>query len=913
MAVTTFLFTDIEGSTRLWETHPGAMHAALAAHDETTTKTIDAHGGSVVKHMGDGAIAAFPTAGDAIDAAIALQTALADQVHPDVGALRVRMGIHSGEVEARDGDYFGPTLNRTARLMAAGHGGQVLVSLVTERLAGDRTDLVDLGEHRLRDLSRPERIFQVASDTGFPPLRTLDRAPNNLPVFATSFVGRHREFDEVAALLRANRLVTLTGVGGAGKTRLSLQVAADAANHFHGGVWFVPLAAVTDPDAVDGAMAEALGVGQEPGKPLRDSVLDHLADRTALLVVDNCEHLIDAAAEVVEEVLGRAPDVKVIATSRELLGVPGEVAYGLRSMRLPGRSETVTPATLAEFDAVQLFTERAAATKPDFRVDADNAEAILEVCRRLDGMPLALELAAARIRTFPPAKLADLLDQRFRLLTGGARTALPRQQTLAATIEWSYRLLDDQERTLLRRLSAFQSGFTFDAVTDVCATDPIAEFDVVELLPSLVDKSLVVADDSDDEPRYRLLETIRQFARDLFEDTHEADAVRLRHAEFFDRFAWAAKPHLRGPDEARWWRRIDDELDNLRQAMTWSIEHDQAALGLSIACGIWRHWWFSNKWSDGIHWLERLLEAAGIEIPEPLRAEALLGLGSLGTISGELDDPLPLLEEAYDRWQALRHAGADPDLLRGSLPAAAINLAAEHSNRRGNHELALELNHEALALARELGNAEATSIALGNIALGHASGGDADEARRLFDEAAATARSHGSPIRLANLAMQRSLLELAAGEADASATAMAESARLHEAARDPVGARQAMSRAEALRLVADRTRPPEPLIEAIRAFAALPEAVGSRDLLTEMLQGRAAAEALAGRWEAAAVTWGAMASVSPPHYSAPRPVLELDEQLRAAAQEALGGGIYDEAFAEGESMTRDEMVALLLD
>ena len=551
MATTTFLFTDIEGSTRLWETDPDAMREALPAHDRLIAASVDSNGGRVFKHTGDGVAAAFPSAPPALAAAAQIQQGLRSGPTEE---LRVRMGIHSGEAEERDGDYFGPTLNRVARMMSAGHGGQVLVSLVAARLAeGDGFDLIELGEYRLRDLGRPEIIFQLAlagQQSEFPPLRTLDDRLNNLPVLATSFVGREDELAELTAALNGARLVTVTGVGGSGKTRLALQAAANAAPAYRDGVWLVSLGAITDPDQVDRALMDTIGLEQPADATPRQVVLDHLKDLSTLLVLDNCEHVVSTAADIAAEILAGSRETTILATSRELLGVPGESAYGLRSMRLPPAE--LEPAELVDYDAVALFMERAAPADPGFRVTDDNAAAVVEICRRLDGMPLAIELAAARLRSFSVTKIADLLDQRFRLLTGGSRTALPRQQTLAATIEWSFRLLDDREQTLFERLSVFSGGFTFDAVTAVCTDEVIGEFDVLELLPALVDKSLVVTDEAADD-RFRLLETLRQFATERFDESGDGDRVRRRHAEYFRELIAEGEAHRVGPTSGSGW------------------------------------------------------------------------------------------------------------------------------------------------------------------------------------------------------------------------------------------------------------------------------------------------------------------------------------------------------------------------
>jgi predicted ATPase len=800
--------------------------------------------------------------------------------------------------------------------MATGHGGQVLVSLVAARLAGDRPDLVDLGEHRLRDLGTPERIHQVGTGD-FPPLRTLDRAPNNLPVLPTSFVGRHREFDQLRDLVQGSRVVTVTGVGGAGKTRLALQVAAEVGTGFPDGVWLVELAPVTDPELVDAAFAEALGVRQDGDKSIHQAVLDHLAPLSALLVVDNCEHVISDAADVVDDILAASPDTKVIATSRELLGIGGEVAFGLRSMSLPRRGEAIDAEALAGHDAVQLFTERATAAKPDFRVDDANAEAVLEICRRLDGMPLALELAAARIRAFPPAKLAQLLDQRFRLLTGGSRTALPRQQTLAATIEWSYRLLDEKEQALLRRLSAFQGGFTYEAVTAVAATDPIDEFDVVELIPSLVDKSLVVADDVDGEPRYRLLETIRQFARDLFEDSPEADDVRLAHAEFFEALAREAGRNIRGPDELQWWETVDRELDNLRLATTWALEHDRVALALSIATGFWRFWWFKGRWSEGVEWIEPAL-GSGADLPPLLTAEAHLALGSLdltarvgsGGAIEHLEAAVTAFREAYDR--------GDPALEPSNLTAAYINLGAQisgSSNDPANLERSIELNHEALRLAEATGLELSITVAAGNIAASLADRGEIADARAWLDRALAVAEKLGSNQRLADLHNQVALIEFQAGNLDGAVAAMARSVDHHAAGQQIVQARRQRTRLEVFRLQADPNLAGTDLRAAIRDAAHLPEVMATSALLAELMADVVFASGRDGAHEHVPVAWAVYDELVGAEQldGAPEFFREATRSTIEAAKAALGEPRFVELDARGRSMTRAEMISFLLE
>jgi predicted ATPase/class 3 adenylate cyclase len=766
METHTFLFTDLEGSTRLWEAHPEAMRAALVEHDGVLTKAITEHGGRVFKHTGDGMLSVFKSAGDAVAAAADAQIGIVNRPFPDVGTLKVRMAINTGGAEERDGDYFGPALNRASRLLDVAHGGQILVGLVTERLArlGGELRFVDLGERRIRDLARPERVFQLAGPglpSGFPRLLTLDEIPNNLPTLATSFVGRDQELAEVEKLVRGARLVTVTGVGGAGKTRLALQVAASMSGHYPGGTWLVELASVTDPDLVVSAAARALGVPEQPGRPVLESLIEHLRAKRTMLIIDNCEHLITASARLVDTILTETSDVSIIVTSRELLGIGGEVAYGVRSMLLPMDPKTASASELARYDAIRLFVERAAASQPAFHLSEDTAPAIAEICTRLDGMPLAIELAAARIRSFSPQQIADNLDRRFRLLTGGSRTALPRQQTLAAAIDWSYQLLDPIERKLFERLSVFQGGFTLEAAEQVAVGDGIETFDVLDLIPSLVDKSLVSADTDRQEARYALLETIRQFARDLLDEHGKAEEYRLRHAEFFVELAEAAEPHVRGLDERLWWGRIDADIDNLRQTMLWSIESGHPELALRVSGALWRFWWFTIRYSAGLRWLHAALDAAGEDADRVLAAKAHLGIGTLAGFVALPHDSEEHLTRALELYRQLDAEGAEARDMKGGYSAALINLTAfmQHDPERG-----IEFNREAVEVAEKYGDLVGYAVAMGNIAEGHASMGDLALAREEFEESIAASERIGSAHRLVEAIFQLGSVELNAGE-----------------------------------------------------------------------------------------------------------------------------------------------------
>lgn len=597
----TFLFTDLEGSTTLLEAHPAAYRDAVRRHHNLLRGAVEAHGGVVFETVGDAVYAAFARPTDAVAAALAGQLALQTEAWPDSVAIRARMGLHTGEVERQGRHYFGAPLYRCARLTAAAHGGQVVLSeaaaaLVREALP-DETSLRDLGDHRLKDLSRPERIFELlhprlAGDRR--PLRTLDALPHNLPLQLTSFVGRERELADIAALVATQRLVTLTGPGGTGKTRLALQAAADTLEAYPDGVWLAELGALAEPTLVPAAVAAAVGVREEPGRPLLGTLTAALRPKCLLLMLDNCEHLLEGCARLADALLRACPRLTILATSREALGIAGETGWRVPSLALPDAAQPPPVAALTQYEAVRLFVDRALADDPAFRVTSHNASAVAEVCHRLDGIPLALELAAARLRVLPVEQLLARLEDRFRLLTGGSRTALPRQQTLRATVDWSYALLSDPEKTCFNRLAVFAGGFTLEAAEAVCAdaaaVEPAA---VLDLLTHLIDKSLVSAGRlPDGTGRCRLLETLRHYARQTLAASGEAAAVHERHARHFLAYVEQAEPALRGPaqldwlDWLDWLERLEREHDNLRAALDWFAEHGPAEDGLRLAAAL---------------------------------------------------------------------------------------------------------------------------------------------------------------------------------------------------------------------------------------------------------------------------------------------------------------------------------------
>ncbi len=589
----TFLFSDVEGSTRLVQRLGPQATPVMEDHHRLLHEVFARHDGVVVRTEGDSFFVAFTRASAAAAAALDAQYAMAAHAWPDGAALRVRIGIHTGEAEVAAGDYVGLAVHRAARIADAGHGGQVLVSDATRELIADDLPagaaLRDLGEHRLKDLERSEHLHQLTADAlpaDFPALRTLEGVPNNLPIQPTSFVGRHAELAEIGKLLEAQRLVTLTGVGGSGKTRLALQAAADALDRFPDGVWLAELASSSDPDAVVGQVARAIGLREDVEDaqtrgPLQDRLIDHLKDREPLLVLDNCEHLLDETARLCDRILRAAEGVRVLATSREGLGIAGEVTYRVPSLALPSGDESGQ-----ESDAVRLFVERAAAAAPNKPLPREAMPAVVGICRRLDGIPLAIELAAARTKALSVERLAERLERSFRLLTGGSRAALPRQQTLEATIDWSYDLLEDPERILLARLSVFAGGFSLEAAEAVCADDVLGRDDIVDVLASLIEKSLAVLDDTVRE-RYRLLETVRQYARAKLVASGEAEAIRRTHRDFYLRLAEEIHTHGFRDEFMRWTETAALERDNLLAAWEWSLDGPIDASLSSLATALW--------------------------------------------------------------------------------------------------------------------------------------------------------------------------------------------------------------------------------------------------------------------------------------------------------------------------------------
>ena len=729
----TFLMTDIAGSTRLWEEQREAMVVALASHDALLRAAVEEAGGTVFKTTGDGLLAAFERPGAAIRAAVAGQLALHAHPWPTTAPLLVRMAIHSGDAEVRHDDYFGPSVNRVARVLAIGHGAQVLVSSAAAALVADDlpagATLLDRGEHHLKDLARAEHVYQLAApglDSDFPPLRSGAASPTNLPADLTTFIGRSREAAEIRDLLRTHRFATLVGVGGTGKTRLMLHVADELSSRHHDGAWLVELAPLREPDLVASEVARALGVQVSPAQSARDAVTDFLRSKDLLLLLDNCEHLIEAAASLVEHLLENCRSLRILATSREGLGVPGEATYPVPSLAVPPTIEGIDLEAIAATEAVKLFVERAATTLPTFRLDASNVASIVEICRRLDGIPLALELAAARTNVLSAAEIAQGLGDRFRLLTGGRRTAVPRQQTLQALIDWSWDLLADVDQRLLSRLSVFTGGWTLDAAAGVADdhADPasapgrVARLETLDGLGRLVDRSLLVVTPGE-TTHYGMLETIRQYGNDRLVASGEASARRSRHLAWFRHVAADARAGLNGQDMVKWLDRVEGELDNLRTALDWAYETDvPVALEMFAALGAyWRSRSLGSESTDRMRqaidalrtWrsgpspmpeAERTLLAARVMITA-FNMSGFAGWSAVGSIG--------------DETIAIARASGDPEAI---VDALVLFMQTEIMTRGGRQTENLRASGmEALQLATDLDDPLRQAIVLTGLAM----------------------------------------------------------------------------------------------------------------------------------------------------------------------------------------------------
>jgi predicted ATPase/class 3 adenylate cyclase len=668
----TFLFTDLEPSTPpLQQRHSQEMQPAFAVHDAILRAAVEAHRGHVLETTGHGVLAVFERSSDAVAAALSSQRQLARREWPGTGPLRVRMGIHTGEAEQREGQYEGPTLDRAERLTAIAHGGQVLASITTELATREAlpqgVTFVDLGEHRLRDLSSPEHVFQLRAPgliETFPALQCLDRLPGNLPPQITPFIGRDDDLAELATSLRETRYTTLMGPGGVGKTRLALQAAAHALPEYGDGAWWCELAAVKEPTAVLQSLASSLGVQQRQAQRLEESLLEFLRAKEMLLVLDNCEHVRNEVARLMHAIGSSCSQVTLLTTSREVIGVPGERVLAVEPLQLP--EEGMSLVDVSRSEAVRLFATRAADAKSEFELTAENMDAVADACRCVDGIPLAIEIAATRVKAMTPAEISLGLRQRLGILDATTRTPGERHQTLRRTIDWSYELLPDPERQLFEGLAVFPGSFSLDAATSVATSDVRDALAVEDLLTRLVRRSLVVAEEHRDRKRYRMLDTIRQYAEERLEAREDMAGIRRRHAHYYLREIVAATPHLRGSDQLKWTPRVDRDVHNFRAALDWAVETDDVDVALRLVAPLPPGSLFADT---ALSWAETAITTRGASDHRLFPKIAAIA-AIVATMRGDLDQAAEISEQALAAHERL---GGDPDpLLFYSVTLAAV-------------------------------------------------------------------------------------------------------------------------------------------------------------------------------------------------------------------------------------------------
>jgi predicted ATPase/class 3 adenylate cyclase len=859
----TFLFTDIEGSTRLLQTLGEGWKTVLEDHNRLVRGAIREASGVDLRTEGDSFFAVFRTAPAAVTAAAAAQRALAANPWPQDASVRIRMGMHTGMGTVGGDSYVGLDVHRAARIAAAGHGGQVLLSSATSELvrAGlpPELGLRDLGEHRLKDLARPERIFQLMIDAlpaEFPPINSLE-TPSNLPVQRTSFVGRAREVARVKELLRGPGLLTLTGPGGSGKTRLALHAARVLLDDYPDGVFFVELAPITDPRLVPSSIADSVGARAEGARPVLDTLRDHVRDREMLLIVDNFEQVLEASS-VVADLLAAAPGMRILVTSREPLHVTGEQELTVPPMDLPDTGQLAAPEQLMQYEAVALFVQRARAVDPGFRVTEANASTVAELCLRLDGLPLAIELAASRVKLLSPRAILERLENRLKLLTGGPIDLPARQRTLREAIGWSYDLLDNAERALFRRLSVFPGGWTLEAAEAVAYPEGGLGGDALEVLGSLVDKSLAMrSPTASDVVRFGMLETIREFGVEQLESAGEAEATRERHASYFVKAAEAAEPHLRGLQRKRWLDGLELEHDNLRAALRRAIDAGDAHFGLRLVGTLWRFWHLHGHLAEGRRWAEEVLALPAASGRTAERAKALTALGGLAY----WQEDLPPTRRAYE---------------------------------------------EALGIARELGDRSAEAEGIYNLAYVPAYEGDIAGAVAMIEESRAAFEELGIRRGVADVSWILGIVARLEGDLSRSRALAEESLLLHRQAGDLFGV------TDALHTLGRTALAQEDLATAASSFLEAlnnDEQVGNRTGMAIVMDNLAAKASAEGQHLRALRLAGASEAIKEAAGGhAPPPLIDLPDP-REAAREALGKAAVEAAWDEGRAMPLDQALA----
>ncbi|MBA3412882.1 MAG: tetratricopeptide repeat protein [Actinobacteria bacterium] len=904
------LCTDVEGSTRLLNALGERYAEALAEHRRLLRAAFGEHRGCEVDTQGDAFFYAFPRAQDAVAGAVAAQRALASHVWPEGLPLRVRIGIHTGEPTATGEGYVGIDVHRVARVMSAGHGGQVLLTQSTRDLLpeelSDAVSLRDLGEHRLKDLAHPQPLYQLlipGLENDFPALKTLEARPTNLPIQPTSLIGREQQVAEVVALVRREdiRLATLTGTGGSGKTRLSLQVAAELVADFEDGVFFVDLAAITDPHLIIPTVGQTLSVREKPGQSLFETLKDYLRDKHLLLVLDNFEQLLDAGPAV-SALLAGAPSLKALVTSRAPLHLSGEHEYSVPPLAVPDLEASEPLATLAAYEGVQLFVERAQAVKPEFELTGENAPAVAEICARLDGLPLAIELGAARVRILSPQALLGRLSQRLALLTGGARDAPARQRTLRDTIEWSYGLLSASEQRLFARISVFVGGRTINAAEAVC--DPAAELGaaVFDGVASLVEKSLLRQDEGPaDEPRFFMLETIREYAIDRLERSGEGELLRQRHAHYFVALAEEAEPEILGPDQVVWLERLEAERANFRAALGWSLERGDTELALRLIGSLRRAWVARGYLSETRKWLEAAFEQSAA-VPPQVEAKALYALGRVALVEGDYDQAIPSLEQSARLFRELSEAEG----LVFSLADLSFVATAQ-----GRHEDAQRFADESLAEGKAAGNERTIAAALHSLACTKFDADEYGEARSLFEQSLTLRRNLGDKRNIANSLCYLGSVALLEGDYDGATALLDESLALGRELGNLLVVSAALANESLVALAAgDAGRAAALCIESL----ALSHELGDKRTTVECLHALAGVAVVQAEPLQAALLSGAAESLHAAIKAPPSPAERMvGERFLLVARAAVDDESFEETWARGRRMNYEAVVAYALE
>ena len=902
----TFLFTDIEGSTKLWQRDAEAMQDALARHDAILYRVIKEHDGYVFKTVGDAFCCAFATATDALEATLKVQQALFAEDWSVEGGVRVRMALHTGVAEERDEDYFGPPVNRVARLLSAAHGGQVLLSAATHEMVRDQlpeaVSFWYLGEQRLKDLFRPERVFQLVASglpSEFPPLRILEARPNNLPLQSTPLVGREREVAEVAQRLRGEqvRLLTLTGPGGTGKTRLALQAGADLLEGFDDGVFFVSLATITDPALVPSAIAEPLGVRESAEQTLQESLKSYIGDKRLLLILDNFEQVPDGTP-VAGELVAACPKLKVLATSRIPLRLYGEQEYPVPPLTLPDSGDLPSLEVLTQYEAVRLFVERARAVKADFAVTNESAPAVAEICKRLDGLPLAIELAAARVRLLSPEAMLARLGNRLKLLKGGARDLPARQQTLRGTLDWSYHLLTEEEKTLFGRLSAFSGGSTLEAIEEICYPEEEG-IDALEGIESLLEENLLKQEEGvGGESRFAMLETIQEYAREKLEESGEAEEVKRRHAEYFLGLAEEANAELRGPEAAKGLERLETEHDNMRAALSWTIGRQKVELGLRLAGALWRFWSVRAHYGEGRRWLEGALVAGGRGSTES-RATALAGVGELASYQGDFERAEKALAEGLE---LLVEEGTSRSEVKLYLLSSLGHVALEKTD----YDRATEAFEESLALSREMGNSWGLAGSIMSLATVIHEKGDLERATELYEEGIHLYRERGDKLGLARCLNNLGLVVYSRGDLERATRLTQESVALLRELGAGADTAVGLCNLGWMTLLQNDLGKAADLYEESLALA---WDSGMQPMVLPTLEGYACLAGARGEARRAARLWGMAQTLEAKGISRDTDFLAEADARISAVRSGMGEEAWEAAWRQGRAMTLEEAIS----